>query len=134
MKTLVYTFRTFPDIFTLEEIFGEVFVFGSLKKDLQEFLKIIESVKPDLILGIAKSEGCSRVELVAINQFGKTKKIEKDGPKSLELIIPEVDIKMAQTTTASFCNWTAYKLALKTNRVAFIHINENDLNILSALV
>ena len=127
---IVYTFRTFPEIEKLREIFGEVFVFGKLKEDLKKFTKIIETKKPKYILGVAKGKSVSQLEKYAINKFGKTGKIDKDGLEQIELYIPkelEKDFKISTKQTSSFCNWTMYKIGsyllenkLKT-KLIFVH-------------
>jgi len=127
---LVYTFRTFPEIEKLKEIFGEVFVFGKLKEDFEKFTKIIEIKKPKYILGVAKGKNVSQLEKYAINIFGKTGIIDKNGVERIELYIPkelENDLKISVKPTSSFCNWTMYKIGsyllenkLKT-KLMFVH-------------
>lgn len=127
---IVYTFRTFPEIEKLKEIFGEIFVFGKLKEDLEKFTKIIETKKPKYILGVAKGKNVSQLEKYAINKFNKTSMIDKNGVEKIELYIPkelEKDFKISAKPTSSFCNWTMYKIGsyllknkLKT-KLMFVH-------------
>jgi hypothetical protein len=141
VKKLVYTFRTFPEISLLEESFGNVFVFGKLKEDLEMFLHEIKNEKPDLILGVAelpKRYKISKFESQAINQFHQINKVSKHGKDSYPLFIPDigdssfrVDLKKNDD---SFCNWTMYKICeyigLSNNDIkhTFCHINVADIN------
>ena len=127
---IVYTFRTFPEIEKLKKIFGEVFVFGKLKEDLEKFINIIETKKPKYILGVAKGNNVSQLEKYAINKFGKTGIIDKNGSELIELYVPKElkkDFKVSAKPTSSFCNWTMYKIGsyllenkLKT-KLMFVH-------------
>jgi pyrrolidone-carboxylate peptidase len=129
-KLIVYTFRTFPEIEKLREIFGEIFIFGKLKEDLKKFTKIIEIKKPKYILGVAKGKSVSQLEKYAINKFGKIGVIDKNGVKKIKLYIPkelEKNFKISTKATSSFCNWTMYKIGnyllknkLKT-KLMFVH-------------
>lgn len=130
MEILVYTFRTNPFRYKIPG----VFIFGKLKQDFDKFSKEIIEKKPEIILGISATKRSSRFEKEAINQFNNNKKINKDGPNSIQLHIPkETKINIANRTYDSFCNWTAYKIAklvedeqLNT-KVMFAHIQEKDL-------
>lgn len=110
---VVYTFRTFPEIEKLKENFGEVFVFGKLKEDLEKFIKIIETKKPKYVLGVAKTKNVSQFEKYAINKFGQMGTINKNGLSKIELYVPKkIDkgFQISTKTTNSFCNWTMYKI------------------------
>ncbi len=135
MKTLYYTFRTNK----FKDKIPEAFIFGKLKEDFEVFSKRILEENPDLILGIAKSSK-SQLEQFAINQFNKNKIIDKNGPKSINLYIPnKTSINKSKKTSDSFCNWTTYKIAkllLDNNlntKIAFAHIKEEDLDNLKRL-
>lgn len=132
MKSLFYTFRTFPHI----EKIPSTFVFGKLKEDFEKFSSIILKEKPDIIIGIAHSHnGLSRFETIAVNQFNGNKKVNKYGPRSISLYFPEnKGIDKSEKYTDSFCNWTAYKISefVRNNnlnvKVSFVHITEVDLD------
>ncbi len=128
---IIYTFRTFPWI---DELPRDSFVFGKLNEDFEKFKEVILRNKPDLILGIAKSDK-TRVETRAINRFNKTKKIIKDGPESYSLYTPDFakGFKLASKPTDSFCNWTMYKIAnfleeeKLSTKLSFIHTTKENL-------
>ncbi len=130
---LVYTFRTNPFRKKLKEYFPDLFIFGSLKKDIQSFSVKIIKEKPKYVLGIA-NEDSSRFETIAVNQFNKEKKIDRKGDNFFEL---HTDKKMpfllSKTPTYTFCNWTIYKLTqlIQENkldtRLMFAHLKQEDL-------
>lgn len=137
-KSLIYTFRTFPHIEELKEMFPNVVVFGKLKEDLDKFFELINTTKPDIILGVAKSNDAhSYFEPLTINKFNKTSKIDKNGKEELKLFIPNLtktNFKISKKPTTSFCNYSMYKIKnhieqkeLKT-KIAFIHIVKKDIN------
>lgn len=135
MKIITYTFRTFPRIKELEQIFGKVFVFGKLNVDFKRFVQELEREKPELVLGIALSSQHSRIETKALNVFGKNKQITSGGKQLYKLEKIDLPFVESTSTTTSFCNWTAYKIAsLETFPNAFIHINENDMKSLNKLI
>jgi len=81
-------------------------IFSSVKR----FAQIILEKNPQVILGIANYKGNSQSEAVAINQFHKSKMIDKSGPKKFDLSkIPGFPI--SPKSSDSFCNWTAYKMS-----------------------
>jgi hypothetical protein len=142
MKTLYYTFRTFPWLDDLKNIADQdIFVFGNLKNDFENFKMIIETERPDLIIGVAKSphQG-SQFEAYAINNFN-SKKIDKESNQQLlELYCPNIkNIIINDTPTNSFCNWTMFKIAqyLKEkclkSKLIFIHIVSSDIRQLKDL-
>lgn len=141
MKTMCYTFRTFPELNILEKYFGQVFVFGKLKENLEKFKEIILEQDPDLILGIANNKKSS-IKPIAINNFGKNKKVSKEGKNFYDLFIPEElskVIPISRFKDDTFCNWTAYKIAeyieennLET-RLSFVHLNMKDELVLNKL-
>jgi signal recognition particle receptor subunit beta len=137
MKTLTYTFRTFP----FKEKIPSAFVFGKLNEDFKMFSNKILIERPDLIVGIANNSNNSRFEKLTINRFNKIKKISRNGPDSFELNLPpNPSFSISINTTDSFCNWTTYKIKefLKNNslntKLIFVHINEKDLNKLSPIL
>jgi hypothetical protein len=137
---LIYTFRTYPHIEKLKEIFPNVFVFGSLKKDMKVFEQLILNSRED-ILGIAHTNSQSRIETTTVNRFNRGK-LEKSGPDELKLYINSQlkDIKLAQRPTTAFCNWTMYKtqsfidLHELNNNFSFVHLNPKDISKLSILL
>lgn len=133
---MIFTFRTNPFKEKLQSKYGKVFVFGSLKKDLETFSAEVLKNKPQYIIGIAHSN-FSRFESKAINRFNRTKKINKKGKDEISLFIPQNNSFKASTNTIdSFCNWTAYKIAqlIEENKldtkIMFVHLGEKDLDAL----
>jgi hypothetical protein len=59
---MIYTFRTSPFKDELQKQFKEVFIFGSLKKDFEEFKRKIAESKPKYIIGIAKTKNINIVK------------------------------------------------------------------------
>lgn len=133
MKVLLYTFRSFPWVRELKKLDIELFVFGKLKEDLPKFLELVHNTKPDFIVGVAKSSKTSRFETRAVNIFNNTKKISKDGRGHYLLDYPSggfQNIKVNNSNTHSFCNWTMYKIAESTKiKQQFVHIAEIDLDV-----
>lgn len=125
MKTLVYTFRTFPYLEELKQVFPEVIVFGKLKESLQEFYELIIERNPDLVLGVALSNsGNSYFEPKSINKFNTNAKIIRNGQNELLLFVPNLkksNFKISPKTSDSFCNYTMYKIKN--------FLEEKDLNI-----
>ena len=131
-KILLYTFRTFPRIGELSELNTELFVFGKLKEDLPKFLEMLKNLQPDIIIGIAKStSNISRFETKAVNIFNKTKKVSKDGREYYSLNYPSGgygNIKVNNSYTDSFCNWTMYKIAENTKvKHQFVHMAKSGM-------
>lgn len=134
----VYTFRTFPGLRELEKEFPNLFVFGSLKSDLEKFKLRLQTTRPSLILGVARSDAASRIESVAVNRFGKGNRVTQGGRDSypLEAEVWRETFPVATNATHSFCNWTMYKLCefieregLPT-RLSFVHLNPSELDVL----
>lgn len=136
MKTLIYTFRTFP----FKDKIPVLFIFGKLKEDFEIFSNLILNEKPEIIIGIAKNESFSCFEKQTINRFNKDKKISKHGKEFFELYIPTDSFAFSNKATDSFCNWTCYKIKefIENNnlniKLSFIHINEKDLDKLNKLL
>lgn len=138
MKLLVYSFRSNPFLKSIEKHIGEPFIFASLKKDFEVFEKKILELKPDFVLGIAKSTNAtSKFESTAVNRFNKSKKILQDGPFSFSLHAPNLGssgISVNKKSTDSFCNWVMYRVShlVETNSLpihhSFVHIQESDLH------
>jgi len=134
---LVYTFRTFPYISELEDIFGKIFVLGKLKKGLEILGNKIKSEKTDLVLGIAKStKAFSTFEPTAINKFNQNGKVSANGKVSYPLFVPDLKntpFKISDQPTTSFCNYSAYKTAKFINthdiptKLSFVHILKKDI-------
>jgi pyrrolidone-carboxylate peptidase len=138
---MIYTFRTSPFKDELQKQFKEVFIFGSLKKDFEEFKRKIAESKPKYIIGIAKTENNSQFETTAINQFNSTKKINAEGKLEFNLHIPTNNpFKISKKASDSFCNWTMYKIAqyIEENKldtkIIFIHLNQLDLPTVKSLI
>jgi len=137
-KILIYTFGTFPYKKELSKFFGDYFVFGKLKRDFEDFARLIVKDRPKLILGIARSTGnYSQFEKEAINRFNKTGIISRAGSSSYELYYPKKGYKsigLSDKPTDSFCNWTMYKIAEYVNKLKirsmFVHITGKDLKCL----
>jgi len=136
---LVYTFRAYPHIEKLKEIFPDVFIFGNLKEDMKEFEQLLIK-NQDGILGIANTKNQSRIEAVAVNKFNKGK-LDKYGIDEIRLYIdPRLKrIKLAKRPTSTFCNWTMYKIQSfidsqhLSNNFSFVHLNSRDFNELKLL-
>lgn len=139
---IIYSFRTAPFKDKLLEINTNSFIFSKLNEDFDMLSRQILKEKPDYIIGIAHSNNESRFESKTINQFNKKKKIALEGPRQLDLHVPQDAIfKVAGNASDSFCNWTAYKISKLVHdhklgtKVVFAHVNENDLNpLLESLV
>lgn len=139
---LIYTFRTFPRLSDLESKFGSIFVFSSLKKDLEVFWALIEDAHPRYILGVAATKRKSQIEPVAVNSFGKDKLVLKEAPAKFELHVPEyrADFVISPGPTHSYCNWTMFRIRHfldsynKNIKLLFIHINPNDLGSLERVI
>lgn len=144
MKILVYSFRTFPYIDALNKLFPRVFIFGKLKEDLERFYTLILDENPSMIIGLARSNtDNSYFESKAINRFNKNAKVVKSGRDELSLFVPDTNgssFKISKKTTASFCNYTMYKIRSFLEQkgldipFAFSHINCNDLQELSVVL
>lgn len=144
MKILVYTFRTFPRLKELEGIFGEVVVLGKLKEDLGKMFELIEREKPEMILGVALSNGDDSVfEGKTINQFHKRGKVLKDGKDGLELFVPDLrgtDFKISTRITDSFCNFSMFRVQnwLEENGLeipfAFCHVKKEEVERLDFVI
>ncbi len=137
MGFLVYTFRTFPYQEELKREFGNVFVLGKLKEDLEQFLALILKEKPTLIVGVALADSnYSHFEPITVNRFNKNTKIIKEGEKELLLFVPnlqETTFRISPKQTTSFCNYSVHKISsfLETERLtipfAFTHIKKEDI-------
>lgn len=132
MKILIYTFRTFPWIDELKELFPEVFIFGKLNEDFEKFCEEIKVKQPDLIMGVARGRK-SVWESKTVNQF-HGRKIIKGGAEEYEMFIPnEPSFPINQSPRTTFCNWKAYKIknfVARSNlntKLCFVHTKENDL-------
>lgn len=132
---IYYTFRTNKNITRIEESGESLFVFGNLKQDLQKFFNILSKSTIDSIVGLAEIKSVSRVESMAVNAFGKNKKICKSGPNSFALDLYKENIfKVSKSHTTSFCNWTMYKISeyIQNNKLlikhSFIHYNKADID------
>lgn len=143
MKTLVYTFRTFPYPHELNSYFPDFFVLGKLKADLQNFCNSIKTSNPDFILGIANSNLGSYFEPLAINQFNKSSKIRKNGLPELKLFIPELTLtnfKISLNPSSSFCNYSMYTIQhfLEDNNLkipfAFVHLSKEHMSTLTEMI
>lgn len=129
---LVYTFRTFPQLKLLQDIFGEVFIFGQLRKDLLEIQRQILDKRPKQILGLAAASGISRFEPTAVNKLNQGA-LDINEPARLSLHVPSSLFPIAKLPTHSFCNWTMYRIQSFINaekletKLTFIHINPNEI-------
>lgn len=138
-KTLTYTFRTFP--YKDDLPFTKVSVFGKLTDDIKIFCNEILTIKPDRIVGFAKStEKFSTIEKYTTNQFNRNKKVLSIAPDVYELDVPAELTKLFRvrtTPTKSFCNLSMFKIKhfLQENNLnipfTFIHVLQNDLKIRS---
>lgn len=139
---LIYTFRTFPWMERLKSISEDVVILGKLKEDIKKVENILLSDKYSLVLGIAKSENNSLFESKGVNQFNRNK-IVKDGKDSYTLNYPSNgfnNIKINDSFTTSFCNWSIYQIArfieienLKVDH-SFVHIKESDIVLLESYI
>ncbi|MCK5022072.1 MAG: hypothetical protein KAR54_02390 [Candidatus Pacebacteria bacterium] len=123
-KILVFTFRTFPWTDDLIMEFGSLQIFGKLKESIDIFCESILKTKPNLIIGVAKSEkDYSTFEKYTVNKFNNGI-IEKGGKNKFELDTPKKysdKFKIRKEPTKSFCNYGMYKIKS--------FLNKNDLNI-----
>lgn len=128
MKTLVYTFRTCKQVINT---LPNTFIFSKLHEDLKQFHKLIISHQPEHIVGIGNGPKL-QYESSAINQFGKYRRINKEGPDNYQLFIPPTVLQVSNLPTISFCNWTAYSILQYTSnlkmktKVSFIHTTRKD--------
>lgn len=143
MKTIIYTFTTFPLIDLLRATHHNVLVFHKLKQDIVRLEEQINATQPDLVLGIAAHRSQSRFEPVAINRFNKNGRVLHGGPETLDLYTPKdspTGFGIATKPTTSFCNWTMYRVQSLINtrgltiRFAFVHINPKDTARLSTVL
>lgn len=133
-KVIFYTFRSAPFLAELQNTFGDLFIFKSLKQDLPLIFKRIEQEKPHLVLGLGTSKRTTQ-ETQAINQFNKTKKIIDGAASDYPLFIAPINIPLSTIPTDSFCNWTAYHLAHHLHahqsavKLSFLHISRSEQNL-----
>lgn len=134
-KLIVYTFRTNPFKTVMQENGKDIFIFGSLKKDLESFKEYLLKEKPNCILGVATTKGKTQIETRAINAFGK-RKLSKTN-EGFDLTIPRSTIFPSATQpTTSFCNWTMFKIAEYISsknlpiKLSFIHFNPKDIQLM----
>ena len=141
MKPLIYTFRTFPHIHKLEDMFGTVFVFDKIKDSLIKFENLILKDQPNLILGVAKSNyKFSAFEPKAINQFHKKGRVSKNEKFEYPLFVPNINnpvLKVSNKPTYSYCNYVMFKVAeflenenLSTVKFSFVHVRPKDIETL----
>ena len=137
MKTLVYTFRTNPFLPAIHDSFGDIFIFGNMKKDFECLKSELRERTPDLIVGIARSwNKFSYIECKALNRFNKSKTVEKGQPSELKLFMPskiEEYFNVNRRGSDSFCNWAMYRVSnfvateeFDTKHV-FFHCHETDI-------
>lgn len=139
---IAYTFRTYPYIDQLKEIFDEVFIFGVLRSDFKAFSERIVAEEPQIIIGIADTTRFSRIEPITVNRFNKGV-IQTEGQQELGLHIPVALtglMPLAKQPTTTFCNWTMYKLqsfiedSNLNTRLSFLHVNHRDIESLRGLL
>lgn len=128
---LIYTFRTNPFNKELKERFNDVFIFGKLKEDFEEFKEIVINKKHEYIIGCTKSNK-SFLETKTINRFNK-KNVVKYEKGEYNLFTPTASfLENKATMEYSFCDWTAYKIMrfLSENnlksKLVFIHFKDKD--------
>jgi hypothetical protein len=140
---LVYTFENFPYINELKGRFDNIFIFKKLKEDIDSFCKKIIEVKPQLILGVAKSKKYSYFEPLAINVFNRSKKVINHKNEEFFLYVPnlkQTNFLIRKKPITSFCNYSAYKIKnfLDENNLeipfSFVHVNNKDLKYLPELL
>lgn len=129
---LIYTFRTLRFIDSLGE---NVFVFGKLREDFDQFREQVRAIRPIVILGIGSARQ-TQYEALAVNQYhGKV--LDMSGPSSFSLFIPPSELPVSYNGTTSFCNWTTYKIAQFLERedlqtkLVFLHIAPHDEKVLA---
>ena len=135
---MYYTFESNPFVKELADLFGEIFIFKKLNSDFEKYKKEILKQRPDFIIGIAKSpRAFSYFDKNCFNQFGKNKKLIKEGKEKYNLFTPiNNDFKIIDnlTTKKSFCNWTMYKIKnfLEENnletKLVFTHLKQKNLS------
>ena len=143
-KLLVYTFRTFPDICELKKQFDNVFVLGTLKKDINLLCQKIIQNKPSFILGVAKSTSKdSYFEPLTINQFNKDKKVINHLNQAYDLYVPNLQntgFTLSKKPTTTFCNYAMYKiecfLRKENMRIdhSFVHLSQDKIKELHILL
>lgn len=129
MINVVYTFRTFP----YRKEIGANFVFGKMNEDFEVFKASLDA-EPDFVVGVALTDGKSRIESRCVNKFGKEKTIIKGGSDEFPLYIPKLDLlPVSHAHTTTFCNWTMYKISqyIQTKKLntklIFVHTNKSDI-------
>lgn len=142
MKSLIYTFRTFPYISELKEISEDLVVLDKLKNDLKRICLKMQLEKPSVIIGIAKSETAeSIIEAITINEFHRINKVRKElSINELPMNLPKNCIfKVRNKPTNSFCNYSMFSIKsfLIENKLdipfVFIHIIKEDIEKLPKL-
>ena len=142
MKILIYTFRTFPYLPELNDVFPYVFIMGSLKEDLSSFYSLIMQEKPDFILGVAAStDGKSYFESRTVNRFNKMGRVIAGGKEELILFVPNDGlIPVSTRVSTGFCNYTMYSIASyiehkkMSTRFAFCHVAVKDIKLLPSII
>ena len=144
MNVLVYTFRTFPHVAELQELFSDVVILGPLKKDILSLKEHLKEHQPRMILGVAYApQGASRFEPVAINRFHTKGVVVPGGPRELSLHLPDTAQSVfvaASKPTDSFCNYSMYSVAefLVEEGIevpfAFVHIRREDISELASIM
>ena len=134
-RFLCYTFRTFPYISALKDQGINPFIFGTLKKDLEQFKSLILDNRPELIVGLAKKhKGETTIETTATNRFNRNGKISSNGKDQYSLFVPAFwPFPKSTRPSTSFCNWTMYSISkyldesASTTRLLFAHIKESEI-------
>ena len=139
---LIYTFRTFNYVNDLYKINKDIYVFGKLKSDLNEFYHIIDIKKPKYILGIAKNRNkISEFESITINNFNN-KKVSNTENFEYKLFVPELlktPFMIANGYTTSFCNYSMFKIMeyIKEKNIntkfSFAHVKKEDITKLAEI-
>jgi hypothetical protein len=131
MQAAIYTFRTFPFLEELSGVFENVFVLGSLKKDIEHLSEFLLMEKPQYCIGIAIAS-VTRQEPIAVNRFNQKAKVLANGPDEYGLSLLFSGLACAELPTGSFCNWGMYRVAHiledahASVRHGFIHVSKED--------
>ncbi len=133
MSSVVYTFRTFPEITALKKQSSRLFIFGKLKNDVESFCDHLLKVKPDFVIGVAVAKTKSVIEPIAINNI-HGHKIIATAPEKLSLHIPvRPTLSVSPNSSKSFCNYSMFKIQYFINqhqlstKLIFIHLNPKDI-------
>lgn len=139
-KILLYTFRTYPYIEELRNVYGEIFIFDKLKESFENFTEIVLENNIKLVIWVADRKWPSLMESISVNKFNRDKLISKQWKDKYDLHIKDIWININKWFTTSFCNRTMYKISefIDNNwldsMLSFVHINLQDIDKLDKFI